>query len=180
MCLPGYAAPLLLTCNTPSYSPSPTRVMPSVKDLSGLFPILQPPYTGGAGGCRRELSPASGGPKFAQDSPLTLHFPVLKSLKVCSTFCRHTRYHLPATTLHWQSPLPLSLPASNAGSSEHIEWRHQQRRETREQGKEPHRAQWVFGDPLLQAGGQPGFPLPLPQCPSCQASGRELPPQVWV
>lgn len=94
MCLPGYAAPLLLTCKTSPYSPSPTRVMPP---RQGSLPILQPPHTGGAGGCRREFSPASGDPKFARDSPSTLRFLILKSLKVCSTFCRNTRYLPPAS-----------------------------------------------------------------------------------
>lgn len=35
----------------------------------------------------------------------------------------------------------------------------------------PHRAQRVFGDPVSQAGGQPGFPLPpapVPELPSLQ------------
>jgi len=66
-----------------------------------LRPVPHPSAThvGGAGGCRRELSPASGDPKFERDSPLTPHFPILKSLKVCSTFCRNTRHHLPAITV---------------------------------------------------------------------------------
>lgn len=99
ICLSGYAASLLLTCNTSPYSLSPSCVIPSGKDLSGFFPILQPPHIRRARGCTCDLSPASGSPKFAQDSPLTLRFPVLKSLKVCSTFHRNTRRHMPATTL---------------------------------------------------------------------------------
>lgn len=47
----------------------------------------------------------------------------------------------------------------------------------------PQRARWVFGDPPLQAGGQPGFPLPqvpLPELSSLRegtvSAGLDLMP----